>query len=370
MSDAAPERAADILAKHESMTALFRDSGRDGLLVLDPVNFPWLTGGATAKGVLNRADHPALYFHNSQRTILCSNVETQRLFDEELDGLGFQLKEWPWHRGRARLLADLRGGKSLACDVPLSDCEPVGDRLRTMRRALSPWDQHRLLEAGKLTAHALEATCRNLDCGETEQQIAGQLSYRLMHHGLEPRAIAVAADGRLKEYRRLGSTPTTVERTCVLQATVRAGGLHITASRCASFGPADDEFLKEFDAACRLTAVQIAGSIVGAKPSDGVLLGQRVLLQLGMEHEWRLAPAGHLTGFVPVEFGFTPDETPETLLPGWPLVWHGSIGAAACTDTVLVTDAGPKLATPADLWPLKRLKVSGALVERPEILVR
>src|SRR5258706_8519861 len=174
----------------------------------------------------------------------------------------------------------------------------------------------------------------------------------------------------MKKYRRLGTSTASVERTCIVQTTVRVGGLHITASRCVSFGPPDDGFLKEFDAACRLTAVQIAGSTVGAKPSDGLLVGQRVLAQLGMEHEWRLAPAGHLTGYIPTELPFTPDDSPEVLMPGWPLVWHGSIGAAACTDTVLVTDSGPKLVTPADLWPLKRLRVSGVLVERPDILVR
>ena len=56
------------------------------------------------------------------RWIITSNVDSQRLFDEELDGLGFQLKEWPWHWGRGQLIADLCQGRNVACDQPQDGC--------------------------------------------------------------------------------------------------------------------------------------------------------------------------------------------------------------------------------------------------------
>ena len=132
MNDPATERAADVFLKHEKVLTLLRESGRDGLLLLDPANFPWFTAGATAKGVADLADLPALYVQGPQRWLLCCNVDTQRLFDEELDGLGFQLKEWPWYGGKNRLLADLVQGKKFACDLAFGDCQNVGDRLRLL----------------------------------------------------------------------------------------------------------------------------------------------------------------------------------------------------------------------------------------------
>src|SRR5690348_14681616 len=93
------DRRADVDAKQALVAAVLQEVGCEGLLVLDPDNFAWLTSGAMSRGSLNPAEHPALYFSPEQRWIIASNVDTQRLFDEELDGLGFQLKEWPWHWG-------------------------------------------------------------------------------------------------------------------------------------------------------------------------------------------------------------------------------------------------------------------------------
>ena len=370
MNETNSGRAEDVAAKQQQATAMLRDVDREGLLLLDPASFAWFTGGATAKGVLNPADLPAVYAQNSQRWLICSNVDMQRLFDEELDGLGFQLKEWPWHRGRSQLLADICHGKRVACDVPFGDCKTVGDELRTMRRKLSPWEQNRLREIGKALAHAIEATCRNLESGESEEEVAGQLSHRLAHHGLEPVAIHVAADGRMRKYRRPGITAAKIERNCVIQATIRKWGLHAAASRAVTFDPADDEFRKEMDAACRLTAVEAAGSAAGANPAQGLEVGRQVIQPLGFEHEWRLAPAGWVTGYVPVDLSFSPDESPGALQEGWALVWPGQVGAAVCCDTILVTEAGPQVVTPAELWPIKHIRVAGVVIERPDVLIR
>src|SRR5262245_20249740 len=107
------DRRADVEAKQARVSALLREVGCDGLLVLEPENFAWLTSGGTARGTLDTGELPALYFSPEQRWVICSNVDSQRLFDEELDELGFQLKEWPWHWGRAQLLSDLCAGRSI-----------------------------------------------------------------------------------------------------------------------------------------------------------------------------------------------------------------------------------------------------------------
>jgi Xaa-Pro dipeptidase len=391
MNDTHSDRSAEITSKQERLSALAHELERDGLLLLDPANFAWLTGGACAKGVIDPADLPAIYLQNSHRWLLCCNVDTQRLFDEELDGLGFQLKEWPWHWGRSQLLADLCHGKKVASDLPVAECTGAGEQIRLLRRSLNKNEQARLWEVGKSVAHALEATCRNLEQGESEEEVAGQIAHRLVHHGLEPVTIQVAADGRMRGYRRPGTSAAQVNRACILQTTARKWGLHVTASRCLSFGPADDEFRKELDAACRLTAVQIAGSIVGASPVQVTRVAQQVIEPAGFGHEWRLVPAGWVTGYAPVEMPLTPGtpdrntagvriqvtdhlppqaESTPLLEAGWALTWQGSVGATACADTILVTDAGPQVVTPAELWPVKRLRVSGTLVERPDVLVR
>src|SRR5262249_48938495 len=155
------------------------------------------------------------------RWLLSSNHDTQRLFDEEIDGLGFQLKEWAWQLGRAQLLADVCQGRKVACDTPLAGCADVGERVAAMRCNLSEYERACYPALGQLVSHALEATGRSFRQGESEREVAGQLAHRLIHRGAVPVTIAVAADGRSRNYRQPAYTATTVRNACVLRVTAR-----------------------------------------------------------------------------------------------------------------------------------------------------
>src|SRR6516165_1653357 len=96
LTPAESDRRADVEGKHARVAELLQETGSDGLLVLEPENFSWLTSGGTAWGVLDRSERPALYYTTDQRGVLASNVDSQRLFDEEVLGLGFAVREWPW----------------------------------------------------------------------------------------------------------------------------------------------------------------------------------------------------------------------------------------------------------------------------------
>src|SRR5207249_2599999 len=72
----------------------------------------------TARGILDPASAPAVYCTAEGRWLIASNIDSQRIFDEDIDGLGFQLKEWPWHWGREQFLADLCFNRKIACDRP------------------------------------------------------------------------------------------------------------------------------------------------------------------------------------------------------------------------------------------------------------
>src|SRR5262249_18616468 len=84
-SDSSADRRADIDAKQIQVGKLLQEWACDGLLVMDPENFGWLTSGGSARGILHPADLPVLYFSPESRWVISSNVDSQRLFDEELD---------------------------------------------------------------------------------------------------------------------------------------------------------------------------------------------------------------------------------------------------------------------------------------------
>ena len=366
---AVPDRRADLDAKQACIAAFLQEAQCEGLLVLAPENFSWLTSGAVARGILDPEETPGLYFSADQRWALASNVDSQRLFDEELDGLGFQLKEWPWHWGREQLLADLCHGRTLACDHPRDNSKNVAADLRQLRRLLTPYEQACFRAVGSTVSHALEATCRTLPPNLTEREVAGQLAHRLFHRGAVPLNISVAGDGRSRFYRHHGFTDSRMEHFVVLAVTARKYGLCVTASRSVAFGAPSSILRKEQEAACKIHATYQASTWPDSRPREILNLGRRVYLITGFEHEWLLCPPGHLTGRTPVELALLPS-TEELFQTGWAVTWRASIGAADSCDTYLVTDRGAEMVTSSEAWPLKRVRIQGADFNCPGFLER
>jgi Xaa-Pro aminopeptidase len=369
VGDTGSDRRFDIDGKQLWVKNLLEEIGCDGLLVLAPANFAWLTSGGCSRGILDPAQWPVLFFTAEHRCVIASNVETQRLFDEEVDGLGFQLKEWPWYWGREKLLADLCFGRRVASDEPFGDCRPVADQLKQRRRTLTPYEQACLRALGQVVSHALEATCRNMTPTQTEREVAGQLGHRLIHRGAHPVSLSVAAGGRSRTYRLYGYTPAVVGNFCVVTATARKYGLYATASRSVSFGPVDAQLRREAETACKVCASYIGASWPDAVPKAILSAGRRVFQISDDEHEWRLCPQGHVTGRAVVELPLLP-QTEDLLQSGWALTWQTSVGAAFGCDTVLITDHGPEMITPTEGWPQTRVRYHGADVLLPFLLER
>src|SRR5262249_12550282 len=149
---------------------------------------------------------------------------------------------------------------------PLPGSKPVADRLRRMRLELSPYEQACHQALGAIVSHALEATCRTMARGDTEREVGGQLSHRLLHRGAQPVVIQVAADGRSRRYRQCGFTSQPIQNFCVLTVNARKYNLSATASRSVSFGEPDPAFASEHDAACKVSATYIASSWPDAVP--------------------------------------------------------------------------------------------------------
>jgi hypothetical protein len=179
----------------------------------------------------------------------------------------------------------------------------------------------------------------------------------------------VAADSRPRVYRQGSFTATPVRQSCLVLAAARKYGLCAMASRTVSFGQPEATLRKEYDAACRVSASYMAGSWPDAMPRQILNTARRVYQAADFEHEWLLAPQGHVTGRAPVELAITP-QTEDVLQNHWAVTWTATVGAAASCDTFLITEEGPRPLTPVENWPLKRIRIQGADFLRPDVLVR
>ncbi len=372
LNGVAPEvarRRADIDAKQLRVAALLEELECEGVILLMPAHVAWFTGGMNVRGLIADGERPGIYTNGRQRWLLASNIDAQRLFDEELNNLGFQIKEWQWSIGRAVLLGELVAGKRFATDRPFPNMPLVNDRLRMELRPLSDYEQALYLDLGKIVVHAVEATARSLDVGETEQEIAGHLAHRLYRHGVEVTAISVAADDRVTRVRRAGFTEAVVEKSCYLQATGCRDGLYVTVGRTVSFGTPDDSLRQEFDLAVKMAAIKRAMSVPGETVGSAMESARKLLTNTEYEYEWRFSQPGYGAGrFAAEELRKAGQD--EKFALGWALVWQTKIGKAAIVDTVIVDQYSSLPVTPPEIWPFKRVKLREVYIDIPDILTR
>lgn len=368
-SDRVAARRADIDAKQERVGKVLEAMGCEATLLLMPAHVTWFTAGMNVRGLIADSERPGVYTNGRQRWLLCSNADSQRLFDEELDRLGFQLKEWSWEGGRADLLMSITAGKKLAADRPFPGTQSVAERLRPLVRVLSDIEREDYRALGARVAHAVEATARTIQPGMTEEEIAGHVGHRLLHRGVEPAAISVTADDRGAKFRRAGFTAAAVRRTCTIQATAQRGGLYATAGRAVCFGELPEDFRKGYERALRLSALFRAASVPGGTMKSARAGAPMVVEGTSHEFDGRLSPPGFGTGRFPAEELRRAGQD-EPFAAGQPLVWQPRLGPAAVVDTVVVTPDGPECVTPPTAWPFKRVTIAGVPHDIPDVLVR
>jgi Xaa-Pro dipeptidase len=362
-------RRADIDAKQQVIARIIADLGCEAAMLLMPAHVSWFTCGMAVRGLVADSERPGIYTNGLQRWLVCGNVDTHRVFDEELDGLGFQLKEWQWTTGRANLLGELIVGKTVAVDRPYPGLPLINERLRHEIRPLTQFEFEQMQVLGRALAHALEASAKDLSPGETEADVAGEIAHRLMRRGATAEMVSVIADDRATVYRRSGFTTTPITHACTLQATASMHGLHATASRTVHIGPAAPGFRDAFDTACKLSAIYRSMS----KPEESIATageaGKWLLANTPYEFEWRLSQPGFGTGRLHAEELRRMGQD-EPFGAGQSVVWQARIGPAAVVDTVVVSPDGPFAVTPPEDWPFKRIRLKDRVNDVPDLLVR
>jgi Xaa-Pro dipeptidase len=361
-------RRFDVDLKQSRIAKLLQDTKCDALLLLHPANFAWITSGATPKGLYAPNERPVIFLNATNRWIVASSVDSQRLFAEDIDGLGFHLKEFHWSHNRDAMLIELTLNRKVACDIPFRNCVHVGAFLDQERRCLSGYELPLYLDLGRVLAHALEATGRNVSSGDSEEDIAGQLAHRLLKHGAEATAIQIAADGRSETYRRHGFGLGQVEKTCVIQVTACKYGLFATASRTVSFGNPETSFRRDFEVATRLTTLYAASSKLGDPISQILETVRKFPFNTIAEHDWRITPPGYITGRQTAEATLTSTCLDRVQL-NMPIIWQARLGRVGVCDTFIWTEDGWRIITSVENWPIRHVLVEGINWERPEILV-
>ena len=364
-----PERATDIDQKHERVAKFLKASRYSALLLQQPSNLAWFTSGADFTRSGSSESAASIFLMPEARVLLANNVDSAQFFEGTLAGLGFQLKERPWHESPNVLIKDLCRGRNVASDSGFGRTRNVASELIGLRQPLSFLECERLRELGLHVAHAVEATARQFEHGETEAEIAGQLAHRLMRHKVIPERLQICGDGVSQRFLHWTPGTDSVERYCSLTAIGRRDGLCAGATRTVCFGETPDELRSSFQLALMTQATGMYFSQAGWTLAETWKRVARIYEKFGRTEEWEFADQAEVLGYEACEARVTPSSD-YTLQVGTAMFWHPSVGPAMVGDTMLLGPSGLEMLTPTEQWPMSKVDVKGAMILRPDILRR
>ena len=363
------DRAVDVERKQRSVADFLEREGFDALLIQEPTNFAWFTaGGDNSRGGSSQAT-ATLFITPEARVLVTDNVNSPLLFDHELPGLGFQLKERPWHQPRRQLVEDIARGRNVAADFSMDGVTNISARLSELRLPLTELECGRMRELGKRVAHAVEATARRFPRGATESEVAAEVAHRMIKHQIMPEMIQVVAEGRRERYRHWCFDQRPIEGTCAISAIGKRWGLCAGAARTVCFGSLPEEIRSAHQAAVLIHATGMHFSIAKWELKDVWDRVARIYEKFGHTSEWQLATQAEVIGYSPEEASVVPGST-FTLDAGMAVHWHPSIGPAVMGDTVLISERGIGLITPTENWPMLTVQVKQTPIACPDVLIR
>ena len=361
----------ELLDKERKLREMMDVESLDAVALSTVGNFAWITcGGSNYVGIASEVGAATAVVTRDARYIVCDNIEAQRIADEEVAALGFEIISFPWYDSRRdQMVREVAGGDEIGSDIHIEGARDIASVVDPLRYSLCDEEIDRYKWVGANTGECLAEACREIKPGMTEHQVAGVLNELLYARGLTPLVTLVAADDRIANYRHPIPTTATIQRTVMLVTGARKWGLIVSATRMVSFGPLPDDLQKKRDAVARIDATYIQATKPGTTAGSVVSRSIKAYADTGFPDEWKLHHQGGPTGYKGREYRATPLSN-DIIVPNQAFAWNPSITGAKSEDTIIATKNGAMVLSQAGGWPMVEVAVDNKVIERPDILVR
>ena len=291
----------------------------------DPADVRWLLCGR-GRPVAAGTSPYAVRVTDTEACVLFQDIESSRVAaDERWEELGYEPAAYPWHE-------------------PAPNGLPQPD-LSGLRRSLLPEELERYRVAGRDARDAFVECLDRLRPESRELDATAELAGRLHERGFTTPVLLAGGETRAAVHRHPLPTEERLGRFVLLAVTAERGGLHVSMTRVASFGPAPEELRGRVWAAAEVDGAVLASSRPGATVAELFDVLAAAYAELGLPDEWRLHHQGGLTGYAGREIFATPGDL-TMLPPACAVAWNPSVtGGGKSEDTALVTGNGVEVIT-------------------------
>jgi antitoxin VapB len=362
------ERRNEVDDKVDRVIQLARRAGVTGILIGLQPTFAWLTAGASNRidGSREQGAGALLVTADGRRVVVANNIETPRLMQEAVAGLGFEAADFPWTGERAdparpfRIARELAGGP-IGSDLGGPDVTLLDGALSRLRAPLVAPEIDRYRRLGADAGRIIGEVVRRAAPGTTEREVAAELGASLLTAGIRAIVLLAAADRRIASYRHPVAGDLRWQERLLVATCAERDGLVVALSRLACTRK-DDDLARRTRAAGAAFAAMLSGTAALATGAQIFAKGAAAYAAAGFPGEERHHHQGGAIGYRSREWVAHPASQDVPALPQ-AFAWNPTVAGTKLEDTCLVhADGRVEVLTNTPGWPAIEIDVRGQLV--------
>ena len=369
-SGAQGARRAEIAEKFSRLRQWLEGSGLDAVLLQRHENLAWISAGQIEArvGILSETGVAALLLlRNGQRFAIVPNNEADRLADEELTDLGYEVVSRPWHA--LDLVAEAR---RLAPGKTASDTLIAGllfIQFSGLRAPLFPSEEARYRLLAQQTAAVVSKALLALEPGVSEYEMEAMVAGPLLSMAIFPSVLLMAVDERILRYKHAVARGSRLRRFGMLNLCTRRWGLAVSITRFVHFGPMPPELARGFHTASQVNAALQHATRVGATADSLFQVAVTAYAAGGFPGEEQRHHQGGACGYLEREWVARPGGKERVQAPQ-AFAWNPSARGGKVEDTTLATERGIEVLTHTPELPEVAHELEGSVYRSAGVLIR
>ncbi|MFB6138088.1 MAG: M24 family metallopeptidase [Halobacteriaceae archaeon] len=348
--------------RRERLEELLLREQCDAVWFARPQNVAWLTGGDVIVSEHADVGVAAAGFDGDGVTVVTSNIERDRLRDEELPG-DVLVESYNWYESSLAKAVAERSPTPAVADFDVPGLDRIGPGTASaLRQPLSDRDRRRFRAVARDTARAVEVAAAQAHPDDTERELSAVVARELRERGLRAPVLLVGGGERARSHRHFTVADEPLGEYVIVSVNGYRDGLYASATRAVAFDP-PRWFERRTRDAARVEATALAATRAvgrdGGTAGDVFEAVRDAYADLGHEGEWRRHHQGGAAGYAGREWKAAPaSDEPVTLPMGY--AYNPTVEGAKSEGTWLVTaDEIENLTVAGSEWPTLRAPAVG-----------
>ncbi|MBS3944823.1 MAG: M24 family metallopeptidase [Melioribacter sp.] len=365
----------EIEEKLDRVIKFLKENKLDGILLTQVRNVYWITAGLSNNQIVLNKDVGAaslLILKNGKKYLVCNGAEAQRMMDESLEELGYELIKFNWYETNS--VIDVRGdlikqfGK-IGSDINYPGTVNISDKFKPLRYSFNDYEVIRYAYVARMSTEAVAEVCMKIKPGMNEFEIETLTANTLRDRQIIPTVLLTAVDKRIYNYRHALPGGAVLKNYAMINICAEKWGMPIAVTRFVHFGPLPADLKTKLEKTAIINAHYQEFTRPGINASEIFEKVKEWYASAGYENEWMLHHQGGAIGYDDREWVIYPGIN-EVVRNNQPFAWNPTITGAKVEETMIVNENGFEVLTKSSNWPMIIVNLNGKKYPQPSILIR